>query len=159
MAGVEVVGIVLGVLPLIVTAVENYEKIGDLILTYRRYSKEVRKFNTELAVQRTIFQNECLLLLSQVVVDERALHDMFNEPGHNLRKRLLNDDKLDRKLVQRMNERGHDSYKHIVALLELIRQSLEQIYEETKDYEGERMDDASQPNVNEMFCPLDLLRR
>lgn len=120
--GVEVAGIVLGVLPLIVAAVERYEKISDMTLTDHRYSKEVRKFNTELAVQRGIFQNECLPLLSQVVDDERALHGMFNEPGHDLLKRLLNDDKLDRKLVQRMNERVHDSYEHIVARLELIQQ-------------------------------------
>lgn len=143
----EVAGIVLGVIPLIVEAIESYEKIGDLILTYRRYSKEVRKFNTEIAVQRVIFQNECVLLLSQVVDDERALHDMFNEPAHGLRNFLRNDDNLDRKLLQRMNERVHDSYKQIVALLGLIRQSLEQIYGETKNYEGELGDDALKPDI------------
>lgn len=149
MTGVEVAGLVLGVLPLIVGAIENYEKIGDLFLTYRRYSKEVKKFNTELGVQRVIFQNECVLLLSQVVDDERALHDMFNEPAHNLRQRLRHEDSLERKLVQRMNERVYDSHQQIVALLELIRQTLEQIYGETKDYEGEPLDDASKPDVND----------
>lgn len=150
MAGVEVVGTVLAVLPLIVTAIEHYEKIGDLILTYRRYSKEVRKFNTELAVQRVIFQNECVLLLSEVVDDERALRDMFKEPTHGLRKCLRDDDNLDRKLGQRVNERVHDSYKQIAALLELTQQSLEQIYEETKNYEGELNHDASKPDVNDI---------
>lgn len=155
----EVAGIVLGVIPLIVEAIESYEKIGDLILTYRRYSKEVRKFNTEIAVQRVIFQNECVLLLSQVVDDERALHDMFNEPAHGLRNFLRNDDNLDRKLLQRMNERVHDSYKQIVALLGLIRQSLEQIYGETKNYEGELGDDALKPDVNDISLSVCLCQK
>lgn len=155
----EVAGIVLGVLPLIVEAIESYEKIGDLILTYRRYSKEVGKFNTEIAVQRVLFRNECVLLLSQVVDDERALHDMFNEPAHGLRNCLRNDDNLDRKLLQLMNERVHDSYKQIVALLGLIRQSLEQIYGETKNYEGELGDDASKPDVNDIALSVCLCQK
>lgn len=145
------VGVALGVLPLIIEAIKSYEKIGDLILTYRRYSKEVRKLNTELAVQKAIFQNECVLLLSQVVDNERALYEMFKEPTHGLRKRLLTDASLDQKLMQRMNGHVHDSYKQIVALLELIQQSLEQIYGETKDYEGELGDDASEPDVNGFY--------
>lgn len=63
MAGVEVAGLVLGVLPLIVAAIENYEKIGDLILS-RRCLKEVRIFNTDSGVQRVLSQNQCVLLLS-----------------------------------------------------------------------------------------------
>lgn len=63
MAAVEVAGLVLGVLPLTVAAIENYEKIGDLILN-RRCLKEVRIFNTSSGVQRVLFQNQCVLLLS-----------------------------------------------------------------------------------------------
>lgn len=134
MSGVEAVGLALGVLPMIIVAIEKYEKIGDLIGTYRKYSKAVGRFSTELAVQRVIFQNECVLLLSQVVDDGRALHDMFNEPAHSLRASLRNDAKLDQKLLQRMNERAHDSYEQIVTLLQFIGQTLRQIYEETKGY-------------------------
>lgn len=134
MSGVEAVGLALGVLPLIIVAIEKYEKISDLIGTYRKYSKAVGRFSTELAVQRVIFQNECVLLLSQVVDDGRALHDMFNEPAHSLRTSLRNDSKLDQKLLQRVNERAHDSYEQIVALLQLIEHNLRQIYDETKGY-------------------------
>ena len=147
MSGVEAVGLALGVLPMIIVAIEKYEKISDLIGTYRKYSKVVGRFSTELAVQRVIFQNECVLLLSQVVDDGRALHDMFNEPAHSLRTSLRKDSKLNQKLLQRMNERAHDSYEQIVALLRLIGETLRQIYDETKGYR-DNLGNEAKPEVS-----------
>ncbi len=105
MTGFEVAGVIFGVVPLMITAIDSYERIGDLFGTYRKYSKAVRRFNKELGVQRVIFQNEYVLLLSQVVEDGRVLHDMFNEPSHAVRASLLTDQSMDRKLSQRLHER------------------------------------------------------
>ena len=123
MTGFEVIGVVLGVLPLIAKAFDSYEKIGDMIGTYRKYSKAVGRFNTELAVQKVIFKYECVLLLSQVVEDGRVLHDKFKEPAYILRASLRKNEDLDWKLSQRLNERANDSYQQILAILGLIVQS------------------------------------
>ena len=131
MSGFEIAGVVLGVLPLIVEAFEKYEKIVDLVVTYRKYSKAVARFNTELSVQKVIFQNECILLLSHVE-DEDSLRDMFHQSSHSLRKDLRNNHQLERRLVQKIN--GETTYRQIAALLHLISQTLQQIYEETKDH-------------------------
>lgn len=141
--GEAIVGLVLGVLPLIIRAVESYEKIGDVVATYRKYSKAVHIFSTELSTQKTIFQNECTLLLAEVVDNRWLLHEMFSESAgaeHSMRLSLRNDWDLERKLSEHMNGRTRNSYKQLVALLDLIAQNLEEIYEDTKQYQSSRPD-------------------
>jgi hypothetical protein len=127
MSGFEVVGVVLGVLPLVISAIENYEKIIDPIITYRKYSRALKTFMTELNVQRDIFQNECIWILSQFV-DGHELGDMLNDPAHHLRESIRNDQNLDRTILKTIGS----SYRQILDILQLIKSSLDEIYEETK---------------------------
>lgn len=140
MSGAEViVGLVLGVLPLIVKAAESYKKIGEVIATYQKYSKAVHIFNIELSTQRTIFQNECTLILAEVVSNP---DEMFSEPAgaeDSIRLSLRNNPNMEQ-LSERMIERIHDSYKQLEVLLKLITQNLEQIYEDIKQYQSSRPD-------------------
>lgn len=136
-----IVGLVFGALPLIFKAVEGYEKINDVIATYRKYSDEAARFSTELSTQKTIFHNECKLLLREVVDDQRLLHEMFSHPvgpEHGTRQSLKNDENLDRKLFERINAGTNNSYKELVELLRLIDQDLQDIYEETKYFVDSR---------------------
>ena len=138
-------------MPFNLTTTDSYERVGDLIGTYRKYSKAVGYFNKEVAVQSVRIQQECVLLLSQVSEDGRALHDMFNEPSHILRASLLEDKTLDRKLSQRLNERANDSYRQILATLGLITNSLEQIHQETKIHRDGLGDNISRPDIGSKY--------
>ncbi|KAH0559285.1 hypothetical protein GP486_004201 [Trichoglossum hirsutum] len=128
MSGFEVAGVVLGVLPLVVSAIENYERILGPVITYRKYSKELKTFSTELGVQKDIFQNECVWLLSELV-DAKELEDMLEESSHTLRTSLREDLRLNREFSQRLGQ----SYQQILCVLQLIGTTLDEIYEETRD--------------------------
>lgn len=143
MSGAEViVGLVLGVLPLIIRAAESYKKIGEVIATYRKYSKTVHIFNIELSTQRTIFQNECTLILAEVVNNPLVLNEIFSKPaGAEERIRLsLRDNSNMEQLSERMNKRILDSYKQLEVLLGLIAQNLDQVYEVIGQYQSSRPD-------------------
>lgn len=158
MSGAEViVGLVLGVLPLIIKAAESYKKIGEVIATYRKYSKAVHIFNIELSTQRTIFQNECTLILAEVVNNPVLLNEMFSEPAgaeNSIRLSLRNNPNTEQ-LSERMIERILDSYKQLEVLLKLIAQNLEQIYEDIKQYQSSRPD-VSAHSACQARCPLKL---
>ncbi len=143
MSGAEViVGLVLGVLPLIIKAAESYKKIGEVIATYRKYSKAVHIFSIELSTQKTIFQNECTLILAEVVDNPVPLNEMFSQPAgavDSIRLSLRNNRNMDQ-LSERMIGRILDSYKQLEVLLELIAQNLEQIYENIQQYQSSRPD-------------------
>lgn len=67
MSRLEVVGVVLAVVPLVISGIKNYENVIDPIVTFRKYSKALKTFTTELNVQQDIFQNECIWILSPFV--------------------------------------------------------------------------------------------
>lgn len=153
--GEAIVGLVLGVLPLIIRAVESYEKIGDVVATYRKCTKAVHIFSTELSTQKTIFQNECTLLLAEVIDNRWLLHEMFSQSAgaeHSMRLSLRNNWDLERTLREHMNGRTRNSYNQLVALLDLIAQNLEEIYEDTKQYQSLRPD-VSAHSACQAFAP------
>ncbi|KAK4691719.1 hypothetical protein P7C71_g5342, partial [Lecanoromycetidae sp. Uapishka_2] len=127
MSGFEVVGVIFGVLPLIITAIEDYEKIVGPIVTYRQYSKALKTFTTELNVQRDIFQNECIWILSRFV-DGHELEDMLNDSSHSLRNVIKSDRNLDLNVSSTIGPH----YGQLRDILQLIKTSLDEIYEETK---------------------------
>lgn len=63
MAYVAALGLVLGILPLIVTAIEDYENVCRPIGHYKHYARESVKIQQKLGMERAIFIAECKLLL------------------------------------------------------------------------------------------------
>ncbi|KAF1959280.1 hypothetical protein CC80DRAFT_533456 [Byssothecium circinans] len=62
--GIEIVGLVLAVLPLIISALEHYEEGVSTIEKFFRYKREIRSIIEALATENTIFKNSCEQLLS-----------------------------------------------------------------------------------------------
>jgi hypothetical protein len=88
MSGAEtVIGLVLGVLPLLVSTAEHYDDVLRPFKRYKRFSKELKKFQQEFLGHKTVFHNECLLLLSTFTGVETA-SEMLWEKDHPLRKDL-----------------------------------------------------------------------
>lgn len=128
LSGFEVVGIFFIVLPLIITAIEDYEKIVGPIITYRQSSKAMKTLTTELKVQRDIFQNECIWVLSRFV-DSHELEDIIEDSSHNLRSVIREDSGLDRTVSTTIGPH----YGQLKDRLQLIKGSLDEIYEETRN--------------------------
>ncbi|KAI1083376.1 hypothetical protein F5B20DRAFT_526715 [Whalleya microplaca] len=79
MAGVEVVGIVLGSIPLVISALEHY---GDIVRTFDRWRFTVRELESlkrRLGTQHAIFVNTCENLL-RGIVPATYLEAMIAEP-------------------------------------------------------------------------------
>lgn len=83
MSGLEVGFGVLGILPLIVSAADHYNKCHQLFRNYRNVTAEVDLFQEQLQTQKTIFRTECLLLLDNVCPKDAA-SAMLGERSHPL---------------------------------------------------------------------------
>ena len=81
MSGVEALGLVLGVLPLLVSAIEHYDDALGPIHCYRRFDSRTQMFCDEYETERTVFQAECQLLLGEFVGLETA-QKMISDPSH-----------------------------------------------------------------------------
>jgi hypothetical protein len=120
---VTVAGLTLAVLPLLISAFENYEITFQPFVTYCRHAKEIQRFADRLDTQRAIFSNECQLLMWAL---GQNLNDILKDPNHPSRR--------DESLSNRLKEMLGSSYKTCILTLNLINDTLSEITEETKDF-------------------------
>jgi hypothetical protein len=125
-----IAGLTLGIIPLIISMVENYEVTFQPFITYRHYSSEIAKFATRLNTQKAIFNNQCQLLLQATKADdfEVALDHILKEPFHALRHKSPLSDQLEALLGM--------SLKTCVSLMQLVKNTLDEIMEETKGFQS-----------------------
>lgn len=82
MSGVEAAaGLFLGVLPLVISAIEHYDDMLRPFLSYRNFTSRAQKIYDELETERAIFCTECRLLLS-TVAQRDIIPRMLDNPNH-----------------------------------------------------------------------------
>jgi hypothetical protein len=67
MSGFDVIGVVLAVVPLVISALEHYEKGVSAIFRYQHYKREVKDITLVLRTEEALYSNICELLLSDIV--------------------------------------------------------------------------------------------
>jgi hypothetical protein len=87
MSGFEVVGVILGVIPLLVSALEHYADGVRTVQRFRRYKYELKTLALELKTEQTLFRNTCELLLDGVV-DGQAIDEQLMDPDGELWSRV-----------------------------------------------------------------------
>jgi hypothetical protein len=123
---ISTTGLVLGIVPLLISAFENYEITFQPFVTYCRHVKEVERFLARLKPQRTIFLNECELLFA-AVSRGISLAEVIRDPSHASR----NDEEISKRLEALLGA----SYSDCVLTLNLINDTLSKITLETKGFE------------------------
>jgi len=93
MSGFEVVGLGLGILPLLISTVEHYDDIIRPFRQYKHFHSEVKRFRDEISSEQVIFRAESLLLLASVTSYDVAekmveVHDHPSWKDPDLEKRL-----------------------------------------------------------------------
>jgi hypothetical protein len=120
---VSFAGLGLAILPLMLFAIENYERIFEPVIILAHGGRtEAGKFQLALDVQKTRFENSCRLLLKTVT---SHTNDMITDHQHPL---WWNRD-LDEELEARLG----DSFRACVSALTLIQEALDRAME---DYGG-----------------------
>ncbi len=80
MSGVEVAGIVLGVLPLVISALEHYADGINTAKRFWRYKSEIRSLILQINTERSIFINTIEQLLTGVV-ETKQLAELISCPA------------------------------------------------------------------------------
>jgi hypothetical protein len=80
MSGAEV-GLILGVLPLLVSAIEHFDIILGPLQRFKGYAPELSRFQRRLLAQKTIFRSQCQLLLVPLTGLGEA-NQMLELPDH-----------------------------------------------------------------------------
>jgi len=130
MSGVEtVLGLVIGVLPLLISAAEHFDDCLRPFIRYKNFAKEADRFRHLLGVQKTIFRNQCRLLLEEII-EHHVATTMLNGPlgaAHP----SWSDGELGNELCKLLG----DSKVAIITTLEMIEKLLREIEDESRDLE------------------------
>ena len=77
----EAAGLVLAILPLLISTVEHYEDCLKPIQRLCQFTTQAQRFCKLFGIQKTIFRNQCQLLLQNVLEQEDA-HKMMIDQKH-----------------------------------------------------------------------------
>ncbi|KAI0837385.1 hypothetical protein F5Y06DRAFT_304768 [Hypoxylon sp. FL0890] len=123
MSGIEVAGIVLGSIPLVISALEHYGEILQAINRWRFTAREIQSLTRRLGTQQAIFTNTCEHLLSGIVPATR-LEEMIAEPFGPLWQDQDIKDKIELRLDRVMEPFG-DTAKTMVEAVEQFKSRLD----------------------------------
>ena len=122
----EAVGLVLGVLPLLISACEHYEDCLQPFIRYRHFATKLDRFQQRLKIQRTVFRNECRILLEAIVEHEVAVR-MLDDKNHE----SWHDQGLESKIVRQLDF----SKDACVTVISEIEEHLKEVEKDSADFE------------------------
>ena len=75
MSGFEILGVILGTIPLVFGAFDRSKRTVDALTTYTKYAKEVQRLKNLLRGQRHIFHETCTMFLSRFTSSDQGTQD------------------------------------------------------------------------------------
>ena len=120
----EAAGLTIALLPLLISAAENYNNCIGPFLRYKRFSKEAGQFIQLLDVQKVIFRNECEILLENFIEKDVAA-SMLSNSNHP----TWHDPQLHQQLVQLLGE----SEEACANIINLISGRLREVEQDCRD--------------------------
>ncbi|KFY22861.1 hypothetical protein V493_06278 [Pseudogymnoascus sp. VKM F-4281 (FW-2241)] len=122
MSGVEVAGVVLAVLPLFISALENYENGLDPIRAFLEFDSELPNQIRKLRDQHIIYNLTMRYLLSSIA-DSDEVNEMISDPGGV----VWQDGGMQKRLEERLDESYQaylDTIKHMEGIMKAIAKDL-----------------------------------
>ncbi|KXH36708.1 hypothetical protein CSIM01_03102 [Colletotrichum simmondsii] len=122
MSGFEIAGVVLGAIPLILKALDDYNRVARSIETWRHYEREISSLSRNLSNEQARLRNVCDLLLSNLVTASDYELMIKNPLGP-----LWKQEDVQRKIKTRLY-RSYDTFQRIMeemeAAIHYIKQKL-----------------------------------
>lgn len=118
MSGFEIAGVVLGSIPLIISALEHYQGVFEKARLWRKYTRVLGELALKLGTEESLLKNTCELLLSGIV-SLTEIETMVAEPFGE----LWRDEKIKGGLHWKLDtsleifEKNVQQMKHVIDML------------------------------------------
>lgn len=122
MSGFDVAGIILGVFPLAITALEKYREVAVRLGLFNKIKLEYRKCSNELELQQLIFTRHLKQLLLPLVADNGKVQELINNPAGEAWK--------DASIVELLRTRLKDSYELYIEYMKGMEHVMDKLQKE-----------------------------
>jgi hypothetical protein len=143
MSGIEIAGLVFGVVPIVVEILKSYRTAKERLNTFRKYGRVIHDVQLRYRVAATSFSNDCQLLLKAVVNDARELPEMLEDPNHDAWR--------DPHLEPRFRTLLAQDYKLFEDIVILIRNVLRDTQTALQECEGQTAGGDTQSAIAKRF--------
>ena len=114
MSGIEVVGLILGSIPLVISGLEHYAEGVSTIKIMFNAPSEFKSLSRRLTVEQKIFKNSIELLLHDCIDNDQLLADLMSETADS---KLWSDPEVDKALRMKLQS-SHSVYLDTMTSLE-----------------------------------------
>ncbi|KFY43828.1 hypothetical protein V494_01792 [Pseudogymnoascus sp. VKM F-4513 (FW-928)] len=123
MSGIEIAGLILGSIPLVISALEHYTEGIDVIRDFRNYRSILKSLKTKLSIQEDLYRGTLkLLLLPELSLIE--VHALFPEIGSEINGALWGTKDIEDKLRKRLGDRRFRLFMDVVEDMNAIMKKL-----------------------------------
>ena len=136
MSGFEIVGVILGALPLVISALEHYAQGASTAKRFWRYKPELKSLLRQIKTENAIFVNTCEALLTGIVhVDQMAF--FLENPGGQ----LWRDPKIEKKIEERLKGAYEGYSETVVDMNAVLEKFMEKLKLDPAGKVGEALDE------------------
>ena len=121
----EAFGVVLGILPLIISAIEHYDFFAPFVC-HCEFTRELQCFRRKLDARKLLFRNECRLLLEEFI-QEHVVEEMFKDGS---RHPSWEDEDMNERIRRHLGE----SYEAYIDMVKAIDGHVDKLKEKTKGF-------------------------
>ncbi|KAM6528940.1 hypothetical protein FALCPG4_009893 [Fusarium falciforme] len=143
MSGVElIVGAVLGSIPIAIEVYDRSDRVFEVFSAFKQFPREASILDARLGVQRTIFRNNAIHLLTAITRDREGILEAINSPTSVGERLNLAMAPVYRNRIDALQE----SFESCARTAEQVRSSLQVICSQSNDFlaeVGERQGDIS----------------
>ena len=122
MSGVEVIGLILGALPLAISAIEHYRDGLDPFKDYIRYDSTLKSLRTRLRIQQDLFEGTIQRLLLEDLSDAQ-IDRLFPDSSRPTDRALWGTDEIDGKLHRRLGKK-YGNFVDVIREMEKVMRRL-----------------------------------
>ncbi|EEA19562.1 hypothetical protein TMatcc_009697 [Talaromyces marneffei ATCC 18224] len=130
MSGMEFVGLVLAILPLVANQLDNYSRGIETVKGLRQYRWELENYSSNLSAQYAIFLNTLQIFLQDVVDDHDQRSELIKNPTGNAWK----DTQLQAALTDKLGRDYHAFFGTMAGLCSLLEELSNKLNRRTPDY-------------------------
>jgi len=122
MSGIELAGLIIGVFPLLIHALERYGEGAELLSDWWRIQRAYKKCKHDLEYHQILFEENVERFLLPLVVDDDELKTLMNDPAGELWE--------EKELEDRLKERLPKSYQLFLGIMGDINDLMESMKKE-----------------------------
>ncbi|KAI8940619.1 hypothetical protein NX059_001891 [Plenodomus lindquistii] len=121
MSGIEIAGLVIGVVPVVVEILKSYSTAQRRLTSFSRHTEVASDIQLRFQVTAANFNNDCRLLLQAAVLHPGEISDLIDDPTHE----RWHEQELDiEKRLQKLLEQDYELCQNIIVRLrDILRET------------------------------------